>query len=697
MATAWGANTWGSGTWGGLDRLSGTAAAGFSGAISASRTTALTGVASSSFVGGLVDSNSRALTGAATSGAVGSLVDSVSSTLTGVVASGAVGSLVAPRSFSLSGVTSAGFAGTLTSSRSVSISASWGTNTWGLDAWGGVSKQAFGSVGVLGYVPQLTGVSASGNVGSVIPSRTVAITGNAASGTVGTTAVSNTVSLSSRWGINPWGYSTWGGGIVATGATGSVIYAPELKGVTATANVGTVTASYTRALTSVSATGDKGSLTVSSTANVNNTGLLITGSVWSFIPVISGVTAAGNVGNLTPSISVAIGGAWGSSSWGYNSWGSGLVITGSVNTPTYSPILSGASATADVGSVTASSTRALIGVASTGSAGSVTSSRSLQLITNSNWGSNAWGVGAWGINTFIFGNVGNVAFTQAFTGVSATGNVGTLAPSISVSIGGTWGLQPWGSGVWGGGLVIKGSIYNFNPVLNSVSAAGSVGTLTPSITLTLGGAWGVDTWGSKAWGGTTSTVVGSVGTINFAPELKSVTAAASVGIVTASYTCALTSVSAAADEGALTVSSTTSINNTGLLITGKVSGFSPVLGSVNASGSVGNLGNNSTVALTGVSSDAATGYLTAIKLYILQGVEAAGNVGVLGVTKSYWDIIDDAQNAAWTQLPNGQNANWGSVDAAQNADWTTVPNPQTPEWEKVDSAQGAQWQIVVDE
>jgi hypothetical protein len=70
----------------------------------------------------------------------------------------------------------------------------WGNNAWGDNGWGGTLA--------------LTGVTATGNVGTVTHSKDVAITGNAESGAVGSVSMgSRTVALT---------------GVFASGAIGTM-------------------------------------------------------------------------------------------------------------------------------------------------------------------------------------------------------------------------------------------------------------------------------------------------------------------------------------------------------------------------------------------------------------------------------------------------------------------------------------------
>ena len=93
----------------------------------------------------------------------------------------------------------------------------WDTGTWDDALWdslpitGNAATGSPGSVGVGARTVALTGVQATGAVGTVAPSLTIALTGVQATGQVGTEGDSLTIALT---------------GVEATGAVGNVIYVP---------------------------------------------------------------------------------------------------------------------------------------------------------------------------------------------------------------------------------------------------------------------------------------------------------------------------------------------------------------------------------------------------------------------------------------------------------------------------------------
>jgi hypothetical protein len=237
----------------------------------------------------------------------------------------------------------------------------------------------------------LTGVSATGAVGSLGVTVSRALTGNAATGAVGTLTASISKALT---------------GNAATGAVGSL------------------TPSISVALTGVSATGQVGNLTANATVSLS--GVVGTGAVGTVTPTsdtlvaLSGVSATGAVGSLGVNVSAAL---------------SGVAATGAVGslTPTISAALSGVSATGAVGTLTPVITVALTGVSATGQVGDLTPAA-------------AGAVALTGVSAT--GAVGDLlpTITVALTGVQATGQVGNLSTGAPVADGAS-GLGDYASTV----------------------------------------------------------------------------------------------------------------------------------------------------------------------------------------------------------------------------------------------------------
>ena len=433
-----------------------------------------------------------------------------------------------------------------------------------------------GAVGTVAQATALVGVVETSAVGSVTPSITVASTGVSATGNAGATAPalvgviasggigsltpSITVSIiPGAWGAGDWGSGAWGSATPAiAGAVGS-------NGVE---------------------------------IQVANTGVFATGSPSTVTPdktfALSGVASLGNTGTVAPSITVSIVPGWGTGAWGSGAWGSATpAIAGAVgsNGVEIQVANTGDVATGNTGSVAVDRTAASSGVASSGNTGTVAPVIAVSI--NTGWGSGAWGSGAWGSDLAITGAVGSngvavqVASTgdvaagqtgtivynriEFITGVQELGAVGGVTPSTTITIGisrflledgsgyllledgsylleeasageyAGWGVSTWGSGVWGGSsTVINAAVGSVNQsyiyFLTGVASAANVGAVVPSTTVSLATSWGTGAWGSGTWGGARAAITGSVGSIAYSPTLIGVQASASVGRMTPSIT-----------------------------------------------------------------------------------------------------------------------------------------------------------------
>lgn len=182
-----------------------------------------------------------------------------------------------------------------------------------------------------GTTAALTGVAATGAVGTVSPATSKALTGNAATGAAGSVKASLSLPLT---------------GNSATAAIGTVApsLSKSLTGVQATGSAGTATPNITVALTGVQATGQVGTVAPS-----NDT----------FAP-LSGVSATGSAGTVTPNVTVALTGVQASGQVGSVTPQSGATAA-----------LSGVQAAGNVGNVGVNVTVALTGVSATGQVGNV--------------------------------------------------------------------------------------------------------------------------------------------------------------------------------------------------------------------------------------------------------------------------------------------------------------------------------------
>lgn len=244
---------------------------------------------------------------------------------------------------------------------------------------------ATGSVGTVGVDLSvlLTGVSATGSAGNVavFSGVVVALSGVSASGSVGNVSVSLDKALTS---------------VSATGSAGTVVpvFSLSISGVSATSGVGTVSPALTLALSGVSASGTVGTVTV---------------AITNITIALTGVSSSGSVGTVVAATSSAL---------------TSVSATASVGNVLYGlfPILTPVSATGSVGTVglTKSGSVALVGVTGTGVAGILTP----------------------GIDTGITGtsataSVGSVSYSLAIElpAVSAVGTAGTVDITKSGQVG----------------------------------------------------------------------------------------------------------------------------------------------------------------------------------------------------------------------------------------------------------------------
>lgn len=229
----------------------------------------------------------------------------------------------------------------------------------------------------------LTGVAATGAVGTVTQTASFALTGNAGTSAVGIVTPSIAQVLT---------------GVAATGAAGTAKSSSTcaLTGNAATSAAGTVTASISQALTTVAGTGAVGTLV--SGISYALTGLVATGAVGNVTAngaisfQLSGVAATGAPGALVPAISYA---------------GSGNVATGVAGSvgaaPSYA--VSGTAGTGSVGTLKSTITYPLTGSAGAGEAGSVGASSGADV-------------------------------SRALSGVAATAALGTLVANLSRGLAG---------------------------------------------------------------------------------------------------------------------------------------------------------------------------------------------------------------------------------------------------------------------
>ena len=516
-----------------------------------------------------------------------------------------------------------------------------------------------------------TGVSAAGNVNTTPEDNSKLLTGVAASGGTGTLTPSITVSIVPGWGIGSWGVGVWGSTTPAiAGAVGSNGVAVQV------------------ASTGVFATGNTSTVSPDKTAT------------------LSGVVSSGVISGVTPSTEVSINAGWGIGSWGAGVWGSsGPSITGAVgsNGVAVQVASTGAAADGQTGTIIYNRIEFITGLQGFGAVGGLTPSTTVTigisrflLEDDSGFllledGSYLMEEAGTGPTPSINGAVGSVfqGYSFSLTGLEAAANVGSVVPSTTVSIvPGSWGLGAWGVDVWGGvQAAITGTVGSvvYSPELKGVQTTGSVGQMIPSITVDIGISrfvlenigWGADTWGESTWGSSAGYLLLEDGSY----------------LMEEAGTGPIPSINGAVGD----VNHTKQVALTSDLATGAVNemiAVSPALRGVHADGFAGTPVSNVTIAITGTTSQGAAGYLAVVQAALLSGVAATGRVGVIGVVKSYWDIIDDAQNAGWVEIPNAQTAGWTTIADTQNAGWVVIPNAQTPAWGVVPDAQDAGWELI---
>lgn len=446
--------------------LTGVSATGNTGALGKALSKALTGTAGTGQVGnvGASSAGTVALTGVAATGATGTLGVTRAQALTGTAATTATGTVTATHTRALTGLAGTGAVGTVAPSRTVplsGVSATGQAGAIGAPAVSGtgpllrlkrhraavqrrqraeaqterprVSRRRRALVYEDGY--GIAGVEATGQVGTVGVSRTVALTGVSATGQTGTLGRGTAKALAGVAGTGQVGTVTVAGGNTAA-----------LTGVAATTATGTVGASRTVALAGVAGTGQVGNLGASAAGTAS----------------LSGVSATGQAGTLGSSRTVALTGVQATGAVGTMTTGSdvarsltGVQAAGQAGTlaPAAARALTGTAASGQVGTLTAAPDRTLAGVQAGTATGSVGTARTVALV----------GVQANGQTGFV-GAGADV--TRPITGVSASGQVGALTPSPSVTVAGVQAATAIGT------LAPERTV-----ALTGVQATGQTGTL----------------------------------------------------------------------------------------------------------------------------------------------------------------------------------------------------------------------------
>ena len=265
----------------------------------------------------------------------------------------------------------------------------------------------------------VTGVSSSGQVGTLTASGTanVSPTGVSGTGQVGTVTVTTTANVS----VSVTGVSSTGSVGTVTPAAGARV---SVTGVSSTGQTGAIlpTGSANTTPTGVSGTGQVGTPTIITGIFVTPTGVSATGASGTVTPAAgarttpTGVSATGQVGTVTPAAGAIVS-------------VTGVSSTGQVGTVTpragASVSVTGISSTGQVGSIlpTGTASTTLTGVSGAGQVGQVVA----QVITYAN----VTGIAATG----QIGTVTTVGKANVFpTGVVGTGEIGQVRAGNIVTV-----------------------------------------------------------------------------------------------------------------------------------------------------------------------------------------------------------------------------------------------------------------------
>jgi endonuclease/exonuclease/phosphatase family metal-dependent hydrolase len=307
----------------------------------------------------------------------------------------------------------------------------------------------------------------------------------------------------------------------------------DITGVNATASAGTLGVARDKTLSGVSATGSLGTLGVSSSK------------------ALTGVTAASAIESLSPSFAVPLNGVAGTSAL--------QSLTVSTTVP-----IGGVAGSGAVGSVTVEGSpdveAALTGVQATGSPGTLAPSADLAIS---------------GVQAASESGTVGVSVTIALTGVQASGQAGTLAPATDAAISGSEAIGQAGQlavaltvpltgnqAIGAVGSVAVDSDTSITIQLSGVSATGQIGSVSPSREVQLSGVAGVSELGelglskggSVALAGVQASAQAGSLTPEISPALSGNAAVTSIGNVSPSTSLTITSVSATGQPGSLSVS-----------------------------------------------------------------------------------------------------------------------------------------------
>jgi len=256
------------------------------------------------------------------------------------------------------------------------------------------------------------------------------------------------------------------------------------------------------------------------------------------------------------------------------------------------------------------------------------------------WGALGWSTNSWGISSLTLG-WGADAFNDP---ASTWGDVGdeivslTAPDAISskVSVGSAWGDDTWGEEQGWGQFVL-------NPAdvmgVTGVSSTSSVGSVSFTIDAT-----------ASVTGVASTSSVGSLSPADVM-GLTGVSSTSSVGSVTVADVVGLTGVSATFNVGSISIGSSPVINLTGQQIT--VSG-----GSIDPLAIV--------QGLTGQSITSGVGSVTVDDLVLgISGVEATASVAAFGTATGFgiqaYSNVDTGSNSSYTDVATGSNTSYSDA------------------------------------
>ena len=256
------------------------------------------------------------------------------------------------------------------------------------------------------------------------------------------------------------------------------------------------------------------------------------------------------------------------------------------------------------------------------------------------WGALGWSTNSWGISSLTVG-WGADAFNDS---ASTWGDVGDeivslTAPdaiSSNVSVGSAWGDDTWGEEQGWGQFVL-------NPAdvmgVAGVSSTSSVGSFSFTIDAT-----------ASVTGVVSTSSVGSLSPADVM-GLTGIASTSSVGSLSPADVIGLTGVSATFNVGSITIGSSPVVNLTGQQATVSVGSIDPLA---------------IVQGLTGQSITSAVGSVTVADLVLgISGVEATASVAAFGTASGFgiqaYQSVDTGLNSSYTDVATGSNTSYSDA------------------------------------